>query len=81
MTNTSQLKEKRTLEINCLSDDMLQCAIEKGFRIPVVSISHYYGKQAKFIEEYNKTGVISGYVLEVYNKNNKIVAIYLMEAN
>jgi hypothetical protein len=67
----------RKLSINCLSDNMIKCAIEKGYRIPVVSIKHHYNKAGTFIENYiNNT--IQSYELRVYNKN-KCEAIYLME--
>lgn len=38
-----------SLTINCLSDDMCKMAIEKGFHLPCVSITHYYGNGAKFV--------------------------------
>ena len=74
-----RIKEKRTLTINCLSDDMLQCAIKKGFKIPCVSISHYYGKPAIFAENYDKEGNIKDYTLTIYRDNNKFAAMYCME--
>lgn len=65
---------KRKLTINCLSDNMVNCAIEKGFMLPVVSVKHHYGKPAEFIENY-KDGTITDYILNIFNRN-KLEAIY-----
>ena len=68
---------QRKLTINCLSDDMIKCATEKGFKIPIVSIKHHYNKIAIFVENY-MNNIVQSYELRIYNKN-KCEAIYLME--
>jgi len=69
----------KKLSINCLSDDMLKCAIEKGFKIPCISITKHYGKQANFYINYKK-GHIFNYELNVLDKKGKAEAIYLIPA-
>lgn len=69
----------KKLSINYLSDDMLKCAIEKGYKIPCVSIKHHYGKPAIFIQEYENGKVINN-ELQVMRKDGFADAIYCMNA-
>lgn len=61
-----------------LNDDMLRCAVEMGYRIPCVSISHYYGKRGVFQIRY-KDGQIIRYELDIYDKNDRWMALYSIQ--
>ena len=68
---------KKTLSINCLSDDMLKCAAEKGYRTPCINIKQYYNNPAKFIINF-KDNLPLNYELEISDNNGKFLALYLM---
>lgn len=69
----------KKLFVNCLSDKMLQCAIEKGFKIPCISIASHYGKQANFYINY-ENGEIFNYELNVLDKKGNAESIYMIPA-
>ena len=71
------VKSKKLL-INCISDDMLRCATEKGYKLPCVSIKQYYSMKAEFIIDFKDNG-IKKYSMNVLNDNNKVIAIYLID--
>ena len=50
MYKTDFTQRKRSLSINDLNPDMIKCAIEHGYKMPCVSVSHHFGKSAIFIE-------------------------------
>ena len=61
--NKKEITSKK-LSINCISDDMLQLAIEKGYKLPSISIKRFYGQAAEFIVIYTK-GVITRYEMNI----------------
>lgn len=50
MHKTDFTQKKRSLSINDLNPDMINCALEHGYKMPCVSVSHHFGKSAEFIE-------------------------------
>jgi len=68
----TELMVSKKLHINCINDNMIQFAINKGYKIPASSIKSYYGKMATFVINY-KNNVIFNYEFEV-----KDTAIFLI---
>lgn len=60
-----------------LNDDMMKCAVEMGYKIPCVSISHYYGKKGIFKIDF-KNGEPIRYELDIFDVNNKWQALYII---
>lgn len=71
-----EINSKRLTVI--LNDDMMKCAVEKGYKIPCVSISHYYGNVGVFKITY-KDNLPDKYELEVQDKAGKFMALYLLQ--
>jgi len=69
----------KKLAVNYLSDDMLQCAIEKGYKIPCISVKKHYGKPAIFYANY-KNGKVQNYELNVLDEKGNNEEIYLIPA-
>jgi len=61
--NKKEITSKK-LSTNCISDDMLQLAIEKGYKLPDISIKRFYGQAAEFIAIYTK-GIITRYEMNI----------------
>jgi hypothetical protein len=68
---------QKKLTVNCLSDDMIRCAQEKGYKMPCVSIAQHYRKSAIFVINY-KENIISNFELIIYGNKGKMDTMYLM---
>ena len=82
LTNWEPNKKEITqtkLTINCISDNMLQLAIEKGYKLPCISIKHHYGKAAEFIAIYTK-GIITRYEMNILRPDGLAEYMFGMEA-
>jgi hypothetical protein len=58
-----------------LNDDMVKFASEKGYKVPCVSISHYYGNKGVF-DIYFKDNKPDRYELNIYNQNDDCISIW-----
>jgi len=84
MIKTDFTQKKRSLSINDLNPNMIECVKQYGYKMPCVNISHHFGKSAIFIENMN-----GSFEVDIYKHNALIngeierqnpTAIYLISA-
>lgn len=69
---------QKKLTINTINDDMLQFAINKGYKLPSISIKRFYGQSAEFIAIYTK-GIITRYEMNILKSNGLTEYMFGME--
>lgn len=76
----NKIKASEILTVYSLNDDMVQCALKNGYKLPCVSIKAHYNKPFAFIRYYDND-VITKYecrALNSFDNSNDSTARYFL---